>query len=72
MRAVLSISLPEKLAKELDTFARETGRSKSDIVRESVSLYLWEERMKRLKKQFRPLAKKAGLLTDEDVFEQIS
>ena len=72
MRAVLSISLPEKLAKELDAFAKETGRNKSDIVRESLSLYLWEVRMKRLKKQLRPLAKKAGLMTEEDVFEQIS
>ncbi len=72
MRAVLSISLPEKLAKELDAFAKETGRNKSDIVRESVSLYLWEARFKRLKRQLRPLAKKAGLVTEEDVFEQVS
>ncbi len=72
MRTVLSISLPEKLAKELDAFARETGRNKSDIVRESLSLYLWEARFKRLKKELRPLAKKAGLLTEEDVFKQIS
>jgi len=70
MRAVLSISLPEKLARELDAFAKETGRNKSDIVRESVSLYLWEARMKRLKKQLRPLAKKAGLVTEQDVFEK--
>ena len=72
MRSVLSISLPEKLAKELDTFAKETGRSKSDIVRESISLYLWEARFKRLRKQIRPLAKKAGLISEEDVFKQIS
>lgn len=72
MRAVLSISLPEKLAKELDAFAKETGRNKSDIVRESISLYLWEARFKRLRRQLRPLAKKAGLMVEEDVFEQIS
>jgi len=72
MRAVLSVSLPEKLAKELDAFAKETGRNKSDIVRESVSLYLWEARLKRLKRQLKPLAKSAGLVTEEDVFEQIS
>ena len=72
MRAVLSISLPEKLAKELDAFAKETGRNKSNIVRESISLYLWEARFKRLRRQLRPLAKKAGLMVEEDVFEQIS
>lgn len=72
MRSVLSISLPEKLAKELEVFAKETGRNKSDIVRESLSMYLWEARFKKLRKQLRPYAKKAGLLTEEDVFEQVS
>ncbi|OAQ19965.1 ribbon-helix-helix protein, CopG family [Thermosulfurimonas dismutans] len=72
MRAVLSVSLPEKLARELEAFAKETGRNKSDIVRESLTLYLWEARFKRLRKQLRPFAKKAGLMTEEDVFEQIS
>jgi len=46
------------LAKKLDAFAKATGRNKSDIVRESVSLYLWEVRLKRLKKQLKPLAKR--------------
>jgi len=32
MRSVLSASLPEKMALELDAFARATGRNKSDIV----------------------------------------
>lgn len=72
MRAVLSISLPEKLAEELESLARETGRNKSDIVRQSLSLYLWEVRFKRLKKQLRPLAKKSGLVSEEDVFELVS
>ena len=72
MRKVLSVSLPENLAKELDALAKKTGRSKSDIVRESVSLYLWEARFKELKKKLRPVAKKAGILTEEDVFEQFS
>ncbi len=44
MRSVLSVSLPEKLASDLENYARKTGRNKSDIVKESVSLYLWEAR----------------------------
>jgi len=72
MRSVLSISLPEQLAKELDAFARQTGRSKSEHVRESLGLYLWEERVKRIRKQLRPLAKRQGIVTEEDVFDQVS
>lgn len=33
MRSVLSASLPEKMALELDAFARATGRNKSCIVK---------------------------------------
>ena len=72
MRSVLSVSLPDRLVEELKSLAKETGRNKSDIIRESLSLYIWETRLKRLKKQFKPLAKKAGLVTEDDVFKQIS
>jgi predicted DNA-binding protein len=36
------VSLPELLAAERSPLATETGRSKSDIVKESISPYLWE------------------------------
>ncbi|HDN67382.1 MAG TPA: CopG family transcriptional regulator [Firmicutes bacterium] len=60
MRAVLSVSLPEEMVRKLDALARETGRSKSDILCESLSLYLWESRLKRLKKRLRSLKRRLG------------
>ncbi|RLA86817.1 MAG: CopG family transcriptional regulator [Deltaproteobacteria bacterium] len=72
MRSVLSVSLPEKIAQELEAYARETGRNKSDIVRESISLYLWEARIKRLKRKLKLGAKRKGMVTEEDVFREIS
>ena len=72
MRTVLSISLPEKMAEELNAFARETGRNKSDIVKESLSLFLWETRMNRAQKLFSARARALGILTEEDVFREIS
>jgi predicted DNA-binding protein len=47
MRSVLSVSLPEKTSSELDKFAKSTGRSKSDIVKESINLYLWEAQFRK-------------------------
>jgi len=38
MRTVLSVSLPDKMAAELDDLAKATGRNKSDIVKESLSI----------------------------------
>ena len=72
MRSVLSVSLPEKLASELEDYAKKTGRNKSDIVKESVSLYLWEARFRKIRRQLGSKAKKVGVVTEEDVYKAIS
>ena len=72
MRSVLSVSLSEKLASDLEDYARKTGRNKSDIVKESVSLYLWESRFRKIHKQLSVKAKKVGIVTEEDVYKAIS
>jgi metal-responsive CopG/Arc/MetJ family transcriptional regulator len=72
MRTVLSVSLPEKMADELDRFAGITGRNKSDIVKESLSLFLWEMKLKAVQKKLGPKAKKLGIVSEEDVFKAIS
>ena len=72
MRTVLSISLPESMSTELDRFAKSTGRNKSDIVKESLSLFLWEMKLKAVQKKLGPKAKKIGIVSEEDVFKAIS
>lgn len=72
MRSVMSISLPQNIAEELDRFAEETGRNKSDIVKESIGIYLWEARLRQTKSSLSRKAKKTGIVTDEDVFKAIS
>jgi predicted transcriptional regulator len=72
MRSVVSVSLPPELANELDRLARKTGRTKSDILKESFSAYLWDQQLRVLQRYFIPRAKKAGILTEEDVFRVVS
>jgi len=72
MRSVLSISLPEKMASELDQFAKRTGRNKSDVVKESLAIFLWEARFQKVRKRLGAKAKKAGIITEEDVFLTVS
>jgi metal-responsive CopG/Arc/MetJ family transcriptional regulator len=72
MRSVLSVSLPEKLASDLDDYAKKTGRNKSDIVKESVSLYLWEARFRKIQRQLSVKAKRVGIVTEEDVYKAVS
>jgi len=72
MRTVLSVSLPERLAAEPNRLARETSRPKSDIVKESVSQYLWEARFLAARRQLIRRAKRAGTVTEGDVFRAVS
>lgn len=72
MRSVLSVSLPKKLATDLDVLSKETGRNKSDIVKESLAEFLWENRFRRMKKRLQNKAKATGFVTDDDVFKAIS
>ena len=72
MRSILSISLPEKISSELEKFAKSTGRSKSDIVKESINLYLWEAQFRKMQRRLSFKAKKVGIVSEEDVFKAIS
>jgi len=72
MRSVLSVSLPEKTSSELEKFARSTGRSKSDIVKESINLYLWEAQFRKMQRRLSAKAKKRGVVTEDEVFKAIS
>ena len=72
MRTVLSVSLPEKMAKELNAFAKEMGRNKSDILKESLGRYLWEAKLHKAQKMFFPKSKAKGIITEDDMFKEIS
>ncbi|MDA8084429.1 MAG: ribbon-helix-helix protein, CopG family [Nitrospiraceae bacterium] len=72
MKNTLTIRLPEALQKELELEMKAEKASKSDIIREAVSRYLAVRRFQRLRKKVLPFAEAQGLLTDEDVFREIS
>jgi metal-responsive CopG/Arc/MetJ family transcriptional regulator len=67
---VISISVPEKLAKEIEEMAREEGVSKSELFRLMARSYKRErsdEELTRLQRQMAPRARAMGILTEEDV-----
>jgi len=72
MRTVMSVSIPEEMAVELDKLAKATGRTRSEIVKEALRAFLWEERFRTFRSRVRAKAKKRGFVTDEDVFREVS
>jgi metal-responsive CopG/Arc/MetJ family transcriptional regulator len=72
MRVVVSVSFPRELASELNRLAKESGRTRSELIQEALRAYLWEERLRKITKSVRAKAKKRGFVTDEDVFKAVS
>lgn len=67
----MRISLSQKAARELDRLAKSQGRNKSDVVRESIGIYLWESRFESVRKSLGARAKKKRMVTDEDIFKEV-
>ena len=72
MSESITIRLDEGLSRALDRLAQETGRTRSEIVREALQRQLRLSRFEQLRRQVMPFAEAAGYLTDEDVFRDVS
>jgi predicted transcriptional regulator len=68
----LTIRLDDKLERELERLAKQTGRPKSELAREALRKQLAIQRFRKLRREAMPYAEAAGYLTDEDVFRNVS
>lgn len=72
MNTTISIRIDSELDKLLSSTAKRTGRAKSDLVREALKRQLAVESFQQLRNTILPFAEAQGLLTDEDVWRDIS
>ena len=70
--AVISIRISRDLEQLLDRLVQQTGRSRSDIVREALKRQLALLQFDQLRHRVMPFAEARGYLTDEDVFRDVS
>ncbi len=64
--------MPDDLRKELQKISQEESKPMSDLVRESLQRYISIYKFRRLRNKVLPFAESQGILTDEDVFNEIS
>jgi len=62
-----TISLPMGLARDAERVANEEGRSKSELVREALRLYIEERRWRTPQRETAARARTLGLRSKEDV-----
>ncbi|MEK6611032.1 MAG: CopG family transcriptional regulator [Gemmatimonadota bacterium] len=72
MKDAVTIRLDRELQRRLDRLARESGCSRSEIVRDALRRQLAILQFEQLRRQILPFAEARGYLTDEDVFRDVS
>ena len=72
MNQTLTIRIPDELRKELQEIGRAEGKPMSDLVRGILGRYIAIYRFRRLRNIVLPFAEAQGILTDEDVYKEVS
>lgn len=72
MEGPLTVRLDDELRESLESYCRDSGRSRSEVVREALRRQLQLLRFERVRERLLPFAEARGYLTDEDVFGEIS
>jgi len=68
----LTIRLDPSLEAMLDRVCRDTGKSRSEVVREALRRQLTLDLLAEARRQLIPFAEAQGIYTDEDVFKLVS
>jgi len=72
MSTTLTIRLDDALSKSLDQAATDSGRTRSEVVRDALRRQLAISALDEVREKLVPLAEAHGWLTDEDVFRDVS
>jgi predicted transcriptional regulator len=72
MKNALTVRLEPELERLLDRLCRETGRTRSDLVRDALRRQLQLLRFESLRRRTLPFAEARGYLTDEDIAKVVS
>ncbi len=72
MNQTLTIRIPDSMRQELQQISKEQKKPLSDLVRESLRKYITIQRFRKLRNMVLPFAEAQGILTDEDIFREIS
>ena len=72
MKDALTIRLDRDLQRRLDRVCKQSGRTRSEVVRDALRRQLALLQFEQLRRQIMPFAEARGYLTDEDVFRDVS
>ena len=68
----ITIRLDRKLQRQLDRICKNSGRTRSDVIRDALRRQLALYQFEQLRRQAMPFAEARGYLTDDDIIAEIS
>lgn len=72
MQTTLTVRLSDKEEQELQALCEMTGKSRSEVVRDSLRAYRLRAALRASQAQLGPAARAAGWLTEEDILQDVS
>ena len=70
--SAVTIRLDRDLQRQLDRICKQSGRTRSDVVRDALRRQLALLQFEQLRRRVLPFAEARGYLTDEDVADEVS
>jgi len=67
-----TITLPDDVTQAVDVLARQEGVSREEFIGEAVRQQVFLRQFRLLRDRLAAKAKQQGVLTDQDVFDQVS
>ena len=72
MNQTITLRIPLEMRKELQEISEHENKPMSDLIRDSLKKYIAIYRFRKIRNVVLPFAEAQGILTDEDIFEEIS
>jgi predicted transcriptional regulator len=70
--AAITIRLDPDLQRQLDRICKQSGRTRSDVIRDALRRQLGLFQFERLRRKVMPFAEARGYLNDDDVIDDVS
>jgi predicted transcriptional regulator len=72
MTQSITVAIPADVKSALDTLARREGLSHDEVVGQALKEHLFLRQFRKLRERMSAKAASQGVITDQDVFDQVS
>ena len=70
--SVLTLQLPDEIVQQFEQLVSAEKQSRENVFIKALRLYMYQKNAAKIRRSLRPYAEKAGIHTEEDLFNQLS